>query len=100
MRFYTTTHRHYCGIDLHAKQMYVCILNHGIGDNPSFQIFFQREFLADVPDSYAGTLVSPQLRVAYASIARTRASASATTLCGACSTTLQRRAFVSIVRPW
>ena len=28
MRFYTTTHQHYCGIDLHAKQMYVCILNH------------------------------------------------------------------------
>ena len=27
MRFYTTTHQHYCGIDLHAKQMYVCILN-------------------------------------------------------------------------
>ncbi len=26
MRFYTTTHQHYCGIDLHAKQMYVCIL--------------------------------------------------------------------------
>ena len=27
MRFYTNTHHHYCGIDLHAKQMYVCILN-------------------------------------------------------------------------
>jgi hypothetical protein len=27
MRFYTTTHQHYCGIDLHAKQMYVCIIN-------------------------------------------------------------------------
>jgi hypothetical protein len=26
MRFYTTTHKHYCGIDLHAKNMYVCIL--------------------------------------------------------------------------
>jgi transposase len=26
MRFYTTTHQHYCGIDLHAKNMYVCIL--------------------------------------------------------------------------
>ena len=26
MRFYTTTHRHYCGVDLHARSMYVCIL--------------------------------------------------------------------------
>lgn len=27
MRFYTHTHKHYCGIDLHARTMYVCILN-------------------------------------------------------------------------
>ena len=27
MRFYTKQHRHYCGIDLHARSMYVCILN-------------------------------------------------------------------------
>ncbi len=27
MRFYTKTHTHYCGIDLHAKTMYLCILN-------------------------------------------------------------------------
>jgi transposase len=27
MRFYTTTHKHYCGIDLHARNMYVCILD-------------------------------------------------------------------------
>lgn len=27
MRFYNTTHQHYCGIDLHAKTMYVCIIN-------------------------------------------------------------------------
>jgi transposase len=27
MRFYTKTHRHYCGIDLHARSMYVCVLN-------------------------------------------------------------------------
>jgi len=26
MRFYTKTHQHYCGIDLHAKTMYLCIL--------------------------------------------------------------------------
>ena len=27
MKFYTDQHRHYCGIDLHARQMYVCILD-------------------------------------------------------------------------
>ena len=30
MRFYTHQHNHYCGIDLHARSMYVCILDqHG-----------------------------------------------------------------------
>lgn len=28
MRFYNKPHQHYCGIDLHAKTMYVCIINH------------------------------------------------------------------------
>jgi len=27
MQFYTKTHQHYCGIDLHAKTMYVCVMN-------------------------------------------------------------------------
>lgn len=27
MRFYTQTHQYYCGIDLHARSMYVCILD-------------------------------------------------------------------------
>jgi predicted NBD/HSP70 family sugar kinase len=27
MRFYTQQHKAYCGIDLHARTMYVCILN-------------------------------------------------------------------------
>ena len=27
MRFYTASHQHYCGIDLHTKVMYLCILN-------------------------------------------------------------------------
>src|SRR5262245_56873000 len=27
MRFYTTPHQFYCGIDLHARSMYVCLLN-------------------------------------------------------------------------
>src|SRR5437763_17022843 len=28
MRFYTNQHPLYCGIDLHARTMYVCIMNH------------------------------------------------------------------------
>lgn len=27
MRFYNGAHRHWCGIDLHARTMYVCILD-------------------------------------------------------------------------
>ncbi len=27
MQFYNTQHQFYCGIDLHARSMYVCILN-------------------------------------------------------------------------
>ena len=27
MNFYTQQHKHYCGIDLHAKAMYVCLLD-------------------------------------------------------------------------
>ena len=27
MRFYTKSHRYYCGIDLHARRMYICVLD-------------------------------------------------------------------------
>jgi hypothetical protein len=27
MNFYHSTHRHYCGIDLHARSPYVCIID-------------------------------------------------------------------------
>ena len=27
MKFYTTFHKYYCGIDLHARLLYVCILD-------------------------------------------------------------------------
>jgi transposase len=32
MRFYTGQHRYYCGIDLHARTMYLCILEHETGN--------------------------------------------------------------------
>jgi transposase len=28
MRFYTNSHQFYCGIDLHARSMYICIIDH------------------------------------------------------------------------
>ena len=28
MNFYTKQHKYYCGIDLHARKMYVCVLTH------------------------------------------------------------------------
>jgi hypothetical protein len=28
MRFYNGQHRYYCGVDLHTKRMYLCILDH------------------------------------------------------------------------
>jgi transposase len=31
MRFYTGQHQYYCGIDLHARTMYVCVLEHESG---------------------------------------------------------------------
>ncbi|MGD0626174.1 MAG: IS110 family transposase, partial [Thermodesulfobacteriota bacterium] len=27
MRFYTKQHQYYCGIDLHTKKMFICILD-------------------------------------------------------------------------
>jgi L-fucose mutarotase/ribose pyranase (RbsD/FucU family) len=27
MNFYTTAHKHYCGVDLHARTMYICIVS-------------------------------------------------------------------------
>ena len=30
MRFYTNSHPYYCGIDLHARTLYVCILDQAV----------------------------------------------------------------------
>ena len=45
MRFYTKTHKHYCGIDLHAKKMYLCILD------ASGNVLLHRN-IASSPDSF------------------------------------------------
>jgi hypothetical protein len=45
MRFYTKEHLFYCGVDLHARSMYVCILDqHG-------QIVLHRNMPSD-PDAF------------------------------------------------
>ena len=45
MRFYTQQHAHYCGIDLHTRTMYLCILNQ------AGAIVLHRNMKAD-PDSF------------------------------------------------
>jgi len=51
MRFYTKQHAYYCGIDLHARSMYVCVLD-GTGE-----VVVHRNLPAD-PDVFLG-LIQP-----------------------------------------
>ncbi len=51
MRFYTESHQHYCGIDLHAKTMYLCILDR------EGQVLFHKN-LKSRPEAFLGA-VSP-----------------------------------------
>ena len=45
MRFYTNQHRFYCGIDLHARSMYVCVFD------PQGQILLHRN-MPCAPESF------------------------------------------------
>ena len=45
MRFFTDPHQHYCGVDLHARSMYVCILDQ------SGKVRFHRNLPAE-PDAF------------------------------------------------
>ncbi len=45
MRFYTRQHRFYCGIDLHARTMHVCVLD------PEGTVVFDRNLPAR-PDAF------------------------------------------------
>ncbi|HWR77329.1 MAG TPA: IS110 family transposase [Thiobacillus sp.] len=51
MRFYTQNHKHYCGIDLHARTMYLCILDQ------AGNILFHRNLPAD-PQRFL-TVIAP-----------------------------------------
>ncbi len=45
MRFYTGQHDHYCGIDLHARSMYLCVLDR------AGEVRLHRDFPAN-PESF------------------------------------------------
>ena len=45
MRFYNGKHRYFCGIDLHARSMYVCVLD------PEGQVLLHRDLPTD-PDVF------------------------------------------------
>ena len=45
MRFYNQQHRFYCGVDLHARTMYLCILD------SAGQVVYDKNLAAD-PDAF------------------------------------------------
>jgi predicted NBD/HSP70 family sugar kinase len=49
MRFYNTQHPFCCGIDLHARMMYVCILD------PSGEVLVHRNMKTD-PEAFLRTI--------------------------------------------
>ena len=65
MRFYTQQHAHYCGIDLHARTMYMCILD------PAGAIVLHRNMKAD-PESFLKAIEPFRQDVVVASNASSR----------------------------
>ena len=57
MRMYNHTHRFYCGVDLHARSMYLCILDH------TGQIVLHHEVPADNLSAEAADRSSRRSRV-------------------------------------
>ncbi len=57
MRFYTTQHPYYCGIDLHARSLYVCILDDTGETILHREIKARPEPLLDLLTPYIGNIV-------------------------------------------
>ncbi len=57
MNFYNTTHPYYCGIDLHARSLYVCIINHDGETCLHKEIPASPERLLDLLRPYIGDIV-------------------------------------------
>jgi hypothetical protein len=59
MRFYTQQHRHYCGIDLHARSLYVCVLDKAGKTLVHQKLACERDELLRVLRPYRKDLVAP-----------------------------------------
>lgn len=57
MNFYNITHQHFCGIDLHARSLYVCILNQQGETLLHKEIPAKPELLLQLIDPYRNDLV-------------------------------------------
>lgn len=52
MRFYTNQHQYYCGIDLHSKNMYVCIVNQAGKTMYHYNLPVSKESLLSIINPY------------------------------------------------
>ncbi len=57
MNFYNNTHPYYCGIDLHARSLYVCILDQEGNSCCHKEISAAPDKLNDLLEPYIGNVV-------------------------------------------
>ncbi len=57
MQFYTKNHPYYCGIDLHARSLYVCIINHDGEICIHQEIKASPEHLMRILEPYIGNII-------------------------------------------
>jgi len=57
MNFYNNTHPYYCGIDLHARSLYVCILDQDGKTCLHKEISAKSELLQEILEPYLGNIV-------------------------------------------
>ena len=57
MRFYNQQHKYYCGIDLHARKMYVCIIDQKGKTHVHKNIKTDPELLFDLVFPYINDMV-------------------------------------------
>ncbi len=54
MRFYTNEHRFYCGVDLYARTMYLCILDDAGQVRPPFLLAGRAERISFLGQGFRG----------------------------------------------
>lgn len=57
MKFYNTLHPYYCGIDLHARSLYVCIIDHEGNTCTHKEISANPNKLSKLLEPYLGNIV-------------------------------------------